>query len=611
MATSDLETLVVRLEARITDFEKGLSRAEKKAQSSAKKIEKSFAGIDFSRTAKLVAGFFGAQAITGFIKNSVQAGAAIADLAKNVGISAEALQELQFVFSQTGSSAEAVEGVLRAMTKFMADLSRGGKDSVAILQQLGLSFNQLRTQSPDQLMVTFLDALTRIENPLQRNATAMAIFGKSAQELGQVAQLGAAGIAKLREEARATGQVASNEAIDQMDELGDKITQLETAARNAGINIASKLTPAMDALMKTINDPAVQANLARVLDGLASVVNFLAEHPEVLAILAALKFGGVPGALAAGAAGIASGAIETRPQWLLDALKKAASGGPEMREERQRNPFFGVAAGASATAKETAAAFNTVGAASDALAKKQAAAAEKVKDVSDELVFQTEQLGRSEREQAIYNAVNQAGVSITSAAGRAIAEHAARLYDLQQAQQAAVERMDLFRDAARTGLSTFIGDLREGKDAVEALGDALDRVTDRLIDFALNSAINALLGQPGTLGTGLLGSLTGRASGGPVSAGQAYAVGETGPEVFVPRTGGVIGHGRPAGSGVEVNVINNAGAQVGVKEGKTSSGGVKLDVTIDQIVAAKGRDPASNISRMLSQRGAAMQPIRR
>jgi phage-related minor tail protein len=44
----------------------------------------------------------------------------------------------------------------------------------------------------------------------------------------------------------------------------------------------------------------------------------------------------------------------------------------------------------------------------------------------------------------------------------------------------------------------------------------------------------------GLLGLGGGTSLPGRASGGPVSANSPYLVGEQGPELFIPRSGGTI-----------------------------------------------------------------------
>jgi hypothetical protein len=61
-----------------------------------------------------------------------------------------------------------------------------------------------------------------------------------------------------------------------------------------------------------------------------------------------------------------------------------------------------------------------------------------------------------------------------------------------------------------------------------------------------------LINGLGSLVSGLLG-LPGRATGGPVSAGRGYLVGERGPELFVPSSGGRIER-LPSGSMRDVRV---------------------------------------------------------
>jgi len=69
-----------------------------------------------------------------------------------------------------------------------------------------------------------------------------------------------------------------------------------------------------------------------------------------------------------------------------------------------------------------------------------------------------------------------------------------------------------------------------------------------------NAGVVGALG--GTI-SGLLGGAPGRATGGAVSAGRAYRVGERGPELFVPTAAGRVeaaGSGARAGVQVTVNV---------------------------------------------------------
>lgn len=87
-----------------------------------------------------------------------------------------------------------------------------------------------------------------------------------------------------------------------------------------------------------------------------------------------------------------------------------------------------------------------------------------------------------------------------------------------------------------------------GKNFAEVLKDMALQMLKAGIQAELMAGLfgqGPLAGQRGTTGGGLLSgfaSLFGgfRASGGPVSAGRAYLVGERGPEIIVPRSAGEV-----------------------------------------------------------------------
>ena len=66
-----------------------------------------------------------------------------------------------------------------------------------------------------------------------------------------------------------------------------------------------------------------------------------------------------------------------------------------------------------------------------------------------------------------------------------------------------------------------------------------------------------LIGSLATAAAGLLGGKPGRATGGPVTGGSAYLVGERGPELFVPTAAGRV---QPLGGRGAVNVTVNVAA---------------------------------------------------
>lgn len=150
--------------------------------------------------------------------------------------------------------------------------------------------------------------------------------------------------------------------------------------------------------------------------------------------------------------------------------------------------------------------------------------------------------------------------------------------------------------ADTSGFLTGVGDIRRELDGplaqgVERAGGSIERALARaavtgkfgfedlrrtaltaLADIAASAVkadIGALFGGGGSgAGAGLLGSLAtlvggifggkpGRATGGAVTGGSAYLVGERGPEMFVPTSAGRIETG---GGGRAVNVTVNVAA---------------------------------------------------
>lgn len=98
---------------------------------------------------------------------------------------------------------------------------------------------------------------------------------------------------------------------------------------------------------------------------------------------------------------------------------------------------------------------------------------------------------------------------------------------------------------------------------------ALNEIAAQALQLGLDALLGGGKGGVGGLGGlfgGFLGSvfgLPGRATGGPVSPGSAYLVGERGPEVFVPTSAGRVETGIVSGQGRDVRVSIALAAQRG------------------------------------------------
>lgn len=124
--------------------------------------------------------------------------------------------------------------------------------------------------------------------------------------------------------------------------------------------------------------------------------------------------------------------------------------------------------------------------------------------------------------------------------------------------------------AGRAIETTLLKAVQSGKLGFADLEKVASGALSSIAASALKSGIGALLGggseAPGGGGlvsalVGLVGGQPGRATGGPVSPGRAYRVGERGPELFVPTAAGRVEPGGGSGPrSVSVSIAINAAA---------------------------------------------------
>lgn len=150
----------------------------------------------------------------------------------------------------------------------------------------------------------------------------------------------------------------------------------------------------------------------------------------------------------------------------------------------------------------------------------------------------------------LLEAAKQAGIETTPQLTAEVDRLSTAYAQANETLRATQEAQQTLNDLAQfTGdiLSGFFSDIVSGGENAEK---ALMRLVKSLADAALQAALlgqgplASLFGLKGANGAvgGLLGAIFGgfRASGGPVSAGRPYIVGENGPELMVPGRSGMV-----------------------------------------------------------------------
>lgn len=130
----------------------------------------------------------------------------------------------------------------------------------------------------------------------------------------------------------------------------------------------------------------------------------------------------------------------------------------------------------------------------------------------------------------------------------------------------------LGRGAETAGLgieNALLKALRTGKLGFEDLKKIALSVLSEIASAAIKGGLDSIFGGARGGLTGVIGGLfgaPGRATGGPVSPGRAYMVGERGPELFVPTSSGRIDAGASGGGGerdVRIAITINTGQSGG------------------------------------------------
>jgi hypothetical protein len=280
--------LSVKIGANTQDFTKGLQGVQSEVQSTGAKIGAIFASAGVGVLAGQMSQLVGQVSnVTGHL----------ADLAAKSGLSAEAVQELDFVAKQSGSSFDSISQAIALMGNRLVE---GDKGAVQALGVLNLNLREMQALSPDQAFQRIAAAIAQIPDPMQRSKLAMDVFGRSGATLLPVLT---SNIGQLREQARSMGLVMSNEVVAAGDAVGDSWEQTRFKAQAL---MAQALIPMMG-VFTSLPGPmqsvlGVTYQLAPTLGAMATTglaMKLALAGTSITAVGAAIAFGQV--ALAIGA----------------------------------------------------------------------------------------------------------------------------------------------------------------------------------------------------------------------------------------------------------------------------------------------------------------------
>lgn len=223
-----------------------------------------------------------ASALASCVTDSAAFGDEVLAIATKTGMSTDAVQEFKYMAELTDTSLETITGSMAKLTKNM-DAAKDGTGSAAeAFASLGVSVtdSEGNLRSNQEVFLEVIDALGQMDNATERDATAMAIFGKSAQELNNLVATGSEGIAAFAQEAHDMGYVLDGEALNSLGAVDDAMKRLENTGTALKNNIGLALAPTVESFATELTSFMGQIDFSSGLDGMIN--SLLAALPDAL-----------------------------------------------------------------------------------------------------------------------------------------------------------------------------------------------------------------------------------------------------------------------------------------------------------------------------------------
>lgn len=203
---------------------------------------------------------------------AIEAGGNLVDLAGQTGVAIPELMKLQLAFEQTGLGAAAVQPTLAKLQKQISEAATGSADAAAKFATIGISISDLQGLSADKQFEAVATAIQKIENPAQRAAMSMEIFGKSGAKL--LATFAAGGLDDAAENLGRQAEImAKNAGV--FDRTSDVLGTAGLKLRGFFVGIAAEVVPQLTGAVDALNSLDLTSVGQSLGEGIAIAVELL------------------------------------------------------------------------------------------------------------------------------------------------------------------------------------------------------------------------------------------------------------------------------------------------------------------------------------------------
>ena len=176
------------------------------------------------------------------------------------GVPVEMLQAWDYAAPLIDVDAETMKSAMTKLTKAMGDAAGGSESAQEQFEALGVSIvdqTDGSLRSAEEVFYDVIDAMGGMEAGAARDAAAMELMGKSAQDLNPLINAGSSALKEYEDEAKAAGYILDEYQIKRLADVDDAYQRLQLTIEANKKQLAADFAPAAETAMKLFTD-AVQ-----------------------------------------------------------------------------------------------------------------------------------------------------------------------------------------------------------------------------------------------------------------------------------------------------------------------------------------------------------------
>lgn len=246
------------------------------------------------KTAALVTG---AVAVVGagmlkLAQDAATAGDNAAKTARNIGITAESLQELRHAAALSGIETDQLTDGLKDLQKNSAAAALGDEGLAKAFKALGINAKEFNKLSADKKLEGIADGLQRIKDPARAAQLRMQLLGETGFKMQSLLAGGSDGIKAMRAEARQLGIVLAEDTTVKAEAMNDALDRVRLIGRGVALQLGARLIPMITAAAGVMKDWLLE-NRAFVMGGLEAAIDGAAQGFSALFTIVRAVGGGV------------------------------------------------------------------------------------------------------------------------------------------------------------------------------------------------------------------------------------------------------------------------------------------------------------------------------